>query len=97
MNSRFFDGWTRRTSLAGLGAAGLLALGSSLATARNENRNRKNKIDKKARQKCQKQVGPCNAVLEDECGNDPDCLACCEFAGRCDFAGFIDCLESQEA
>jgi hypothetical protein len=92
MNHLAFAALTRRTSLAALGTTGLAALTSVPSTAKNK-RNK----NKKAKKKCQQQVAQCTAILEPECGDDPACLACCEFAGRCDYAGFITCLEESQS
>lgn len=53
-----FHSLTRRTSLFGLGAGALALAGQLTASARN---TQGKKIKKKARQKCQSQVGQCEA------------------------------------
>lgn len=82
MNHVVRDTWTRRASLLPLGAA-LASLARPLAGD--------------AKQKCKQQIDECVAVLEGECANDPACLACCEFAGRCDFAGLVTCVNDAQS
>lgn len=101
MNNLSFDTFTRhaagrvsrRASLAPLGTVGLAALASPIST---EAKKQKKGAGKKAKQKCQKQVGQCTTFLDPLCEDDPDCLAlvqeCCAFAGSCDVDGFFDCL-----
>lgn len=91
MNFLSFDALTRRASLLSLGAAGVRALAGPLVADA-----KKNKIKKKARQKCQNQAGQCLAFLSVSCGTDTSCVEsaqqCCPLIGTCDFAGFVACL-----
>jgi hypothetical protein len=91
MNEVTFDALTRRASLASLGAAGVAALALPLAA------DAKNKTKKKAKKKCKSQIEPCVTILTEAEGScDPDCVAqitaCCQFAGNCDFNGWLTCL-----
>jgi len=100
MHTNVFGALTRRAALATAGAAGAAAistLASSSVAARNSNRKMKKRIDTRAKKKCHTQGEQCTARLEVECANDPGCLAlivCCEFAGRCDYTGFITCTRA---
>jgi hypothetical protein len=82
---------SRRASLMTLGKAGLAALASPLSTVA-----KKKRAGKKAKQKCQRQVGQCTTFLLPLCGEDPDCLTfaqqCCALTGNCDPVGFINCV-----
>jgi hypothetical protein len=84
---------SRRTSLMTLGTAGLATLASPLGTVA-----KKKRAGKKAKQKCQRQVGQCTTFLLSQlCGeNNPECLAlvdrCCALAGNCDPVGFLNCV-----
>ncbi len=84
---------SRRASLIMLGTAGPAAFASPTST---EAKNKKTSAGKKARQKCQEQVGQCTTFLTPS-SCDSDCLAviqrCCAFVGSCDIAGFVLCLE----
>jgi hypothetical protein len=89
MNNATFDALSRRASLVTLGAAGLAALADPVVA------DAKNTAKKKARKKCQQQVGQCTAFLAEQCDGDPSCLAvtaCCPSLGNCDVAAFFACL-----
>jgi hypothetical protein len=64
---------------------------SLTAEAKNKKRS-----DKKAKQRCKKQVGECAAGLTAVCNGDPTCLAfaqrCCPLLANCNATGFIDCI-----
>jgi hypothetical protein len=97
MNHGSFDALTRRASLATLGGVGMTALVHPVSTAA---KSKNKKSDKKARQKCQTQVEQCTTLVKDACNDDLHCLTqldCCEFAGRCDFTGFLNCLIAKQA
>lgn len=90
MNERSFDALTRRASLFTLGVVGLGVLVNPSAAAA-----KKKKDDKKARKRCRAQVAQCTTLVTDGCADNPECLKgldCCDFAGRCDFTGFLNCL-----
>ncbi len=96
MNDRSFAALPRRPSLAILSAAGLVTLTANVTAAKNK-RNRKNsKNDDKAKKKCKTQIGQCTDLIALRCSAEPEvctaALECCDFAGRCDFAGFLNCL-----
>jgi len=97
MSTNSFDALTRRASLVGVGTAAMSTLASTFVEARNANRKSRKRIDTKARKTCHTQAGQCTSRLEGLCANDPGCLAliaCCEFAGRCDFTGYITCTRA---
>ena len=56
---------------------------------------RRGSVKKKARQKCKRQVGQCQALVRVQCEGDQECLdrilPCCVLLGTCDFAGFLVC------
>jgi hypothetical protein len=94
MNNVSFDTLTRHASRLSLGAAGLTSLAAQptpvIADAKKRNAN------KKAKQKCQSQVGQCVSNTASLCNGDAACLAktelCCAFFGSCDLPGWIACL-----
>lgn len=92
MDDRTFDVLTRRASLLSLSVAVLAAFSTPPASARRT----KNDRDKKAKQRCRTQIDQCTSVIALQCqGETVDCLEaleCCDFAGQCDFTGFINCL-----
>jgi hypothetical protein len=92
MNDRFVDAMTRRASFAGLSAAGLASLLPPAARGKSKRKGN----DDKAKKKCKTQVGQCTDLVAIRCSVDPntctEALECCEFAGRCDFTGLINCL-----
>jgi hypothetical protein len=94
MHARSFDHLTRRASLAVLNAAAMATLAAPFAA---EARKRKTDNDraKQAKKKCKTQVRQCTALIAATCGPDQEncaeLLECCKIAGRCDFAGFLNC------
>jgi hypothetical protein len=92
MDDRTFDALTRRASLLSLSVAVLAAFSTPPASARRK----KNDSNKNAKQRCRTQIGQCTAVIAQQClGTPEECLKaleCCDFAGQCDFTGFINCL-----
>jgi hypothetical protein len=99
-----FDAMTRRASLLSFGVAGLAAAfaGSLAAEAKN---TAKKKLKKKQLQKCQAQVGQCDANFTGNCEMSSETpeelqecldlfLPCCEPLGTCDFIAFFACLPS---
>lgn len=89
-----FDALTRRTSLAALGTSGLAALLGPLGT--DVKKNKSKKANKKAKKKCQAQVGRCLTFFDVDCEGDPDCLAdaqlCCPITSSCDIVAFFTCI-----
>jgi hypothetical protein len=87
------DALTRRTSVFGLGA-GMLALAGPLAASAKNTKSKK--IKKKARKKCQSQVGQCEAEVREVCGDDQTCvdaqLRCCPTLATCNLFSFFACL-----
>jgi hypothetical protein len=89
MENGTFDALTRRASLVTLGAVGLTALASSTAA------DARSTTKKKAKKKCQQQVGQCTTYITGVCANQecpPGLTACCDPLGVCDFTGYVDCL-----
>ncbi len=80
---------------AALGAAALLAALAPRPMAQGKGRGR-GKSGKKARNKCQQQVGQCQHAFVDLCEDEEDCLAiseaCCPLLGGCNAGAFVDCL-----
>lgn len=95
MTDQRFDALTRRTSLMGLGAGALALAGMLPASARN---TQSKKIKKKARQKCQSQVGQCEAEVLEICADDQACidrqLPCCPALATCNLFSFFACISS---
>jgi hypothetical protein len=100
MDDVAFDAVTRRASLVSLGLAGLAAFLADAITGEAKNKNKK--ITKKAKQKCQSQVGQCTASYTVFCDNITDnpvdlqeCVdsyrPCCEFLADCDAGAFLNC------
>jgi hypothetical protein len=100
MDDVAFDAVSRRASLVSLGMAGLAAtvFGARTTEARNKNKS----IAKKAKQKCQGQVGQCIASYTGFCDlltNDPvdlqECVdfyfSCCQLLADCDAGAFLIC------
>jgi hypothetical protein len=88
------DVLARRASLLNPDGAIPVDVASSVTAEAKTSKNR-NKADKKARKRCKRQAGQCSDFLIDACAGDAGCLetlTCCEFAGNCDIAGFLDCL-----
>ena len=83
------SGHDRRASLKALAAAAMVAALGAPRTAVAS------KAGKKARQKCQKQVGACKSAFVKACGGDDLCLTlvpCCNFLRTCNAAGQIKCI-----
>jgi hypothetical protein len=93
MTEPHFDALTRRTSLFGLGA-GMLTLASPLTARARNTRNKK--IKKKARKKCQSQVGQCETEVHETCEDSQACLdaqlPCCLTLATCNLVSFFACL-----
>jgi hypothetical protein len=93
MTELHFDALTRRTSLFGLGA-GMLTLASPPTTRAKNTKNKK--IKKKARKKCQSQVGQCETEVREMCGDYQACvdaqLPCCPTLATCNLVSFFACL-----
>jgi hypothetical protein len=97
-----FAAMTRRTSLVSLGATGLVAAFAGAVTAEAKNSGKKSK--RKAQQKCQNQVGACEAYITAYCEEvnegDPDLiqiclderLRCCQPLATCDADTFMLCI-----
>jgi hypothetical protein len=89
MNARTFDALTRRASFVTLGGAGMVPPAKSVSA------DAKQSTGKKAKKKCKKQVGQCNAIFATACAGDLECLAqaqvCCAFLGACNVTSFIAC------
>lgn len=105
MNDNSFDTLTRhaagrvsrRASLLALGTAGVAALAGPISgEAKKQKRKQKQSVGKKARQKCQQQVGQCVDFLTPICVGDVTCLAkvqrCCAVVGNCDPVGLFTCV-----
>jgi hypothetical protein len=91
-------GLNRRFSLAALGAVAR-AIAKRPASTDAANANKKER--RNARKRCQRQRGPCEAVVREIlCGGDEECLAellpCCGLLARCSFAAFITCADSND-
>jgi hypothetical protein len=69
---------------------------------RNNNRNRKKNKNGKGRNKifarCESQLPACEALIQQNCGDDAACLAadlpCCEQLEICEFTAFIACINA---
>ena len=91
-------GLNRRFSLTALGAVALTMAKQPASTgAANANK----KARRNARKRCQRQRGPCEAVVREFlCGGDEECLAkllrCCGLLARCNFAAFITCADRND-
>jgi hypothetical protein len=98
MNDVSFDTLTRHASRLSLGADGLTGPATlpTPVTANAKKRNASKKANKKAKQKCQSQVGQCVSNMAPFCTGNPACLAkvelCCAFFGSCDLSGWTVCL-----
>jgi hypothetical protein len=81
----------RRAALAGLGAF-------ALATVQRSSGARAAKAGKKARKRCRRQRGPCEAFIESGCGTSQACLSarlpCCGDLAKCKFLAFATCFEA---
>ncbi len=95
MTEQRFDAVTRRTSLFGLGGGALALAGMRPASAR---KSQGKKIKRKARQKCQSQVGQCEAEVRELCGDDQGCidsqLPCCPALATCNLFSLFACISS---
>jgi hypothetical protein len=95
-----FDTLTRHASRLSLGTAGLTGLAAqpNPVTADSKKRNGNKKANKKAKRKCQSQVGQCVSNMASVCNGDPACLAkselCCAFFGNCDLSAWLVCLKA---
>ncbi len=81
----------RRTSLKAVGAAAVVAAAGLAAPRAAE----ASKAGKKARKRCQQQVGACKSEFEKACEGNETCLSlttCCDFLRNCDAAGQIKCI-----
>lgn len=91
--------FSRRASLATLGAAGLTATLANphFTDARKKQRKKQGK-QLKADALCKKQVGQCSDFFTPSCVGNPDCLAtvdrCCPELGSCALDGFFDCVNA---
>jgi hypothetical protein len=88
MDNGTFDALTRRAALVTLGVAGLAALASPTANAKSTTK-------KKAKKKCQQQVGQCATYLTGVCSSrecPPELITCCDRLAVCDFARFQACF-----
>ena len=94
MNDLTFDQLTRRSSIAALGAAGLVGLLAKAPTTSAEQSANK-KANEKARKKCKNQVNQCVGSASVFCGDNQECradfLVCCEELDDCNFSGFFVC------
>lgn len=104
MDDVAFDTVTRRASLLSLGATGLAAAFAGPLAAGAKNKAKK-KLRKKQLQKCQAQVGQCDAIFTTNCeasSENPDelqeCLdtflPCCALFSTCGFNAWRACLPS---
>jgi hypothetical protein len=96
MNDHVFDfftrhgaqGVTRRSSPNATETAGSPASKGPLGAA-------KKSAGKKAKQKCQRQIGQCTTFYTTVCQGNADCLAkaerCCPELVDCDLLGFLTC------
>jgi hypothetical protein len=75
------------------GASGTTVLASP---ATGEAKKNTSNAKKKAKQRCQRQEGQCNAVVGPLCGDNAACLvqtqACCGLLAACDADGFFTCI-----
>ena len=114
MDNRSFDsltrqavgGFSRRTTLMTLGAAGLAALvGPFAANAKKGKKKKKNQnttvvpapleCPPAPVNRCPAQAESCTAILAGQCGGDPSCTdqgACCSFLETCDASSYWACL-----
>jgi hypothetical protein len=93
MDDGSFDALTRRASLKALGTTAVVA---ALAAPRSA--QAKPKPGKKAKKRCQKQVGACRVALVDVCDGSDYCeqvlLPCCPKLKTCNAPAFIQCVWS---
>lgn len=86
--ARAADATGRRTTLAALGAAALGAIGAAAPARADKN---------KARKRCARQRGPCQAFIRQGCGDSEECLAarlpCCGILADCKFSAFVQCFD----
>jgi hypothetical protein len=96
MDPAVFDTWTRRASLATLGATAAAVLMSPIATS-GKKKKKKKKFD--VNTFCKQEVEECETLVNASCAGDPSCPAqvlCCEDLVTCDFAGFFTCLQAAQ-
>jgi hypothetical protein len=101
--SRHTAGISRRGSLMSLGAAGIVALASSVtAEARKSGKKNRKQCKSKTTQqeedRCPGQVEPCVEFITAFCTGDPECLgqtSCCSLLNTCDVNTFLVCLINQ--
>jgi len=114
MDIRAFDGLARqmgrRRTLQALGGA-LVATASGLtvASAKQNNKDRKQRkkkqeklqqrIDQESLALCASQIAECVPLVTSTCGSDAECLAtgqlCCQELADCDFQGLLACFAQQ--
>jgi hypothetical protein len=97
MIEQSIDVLTRRAALLGVGV-GLPALAGPLAAGARKNKTKKIKKKAKNLQKCQNQVGQCEAVLLQACAGEQWCidaqLPCCAALATCDLLGLYACINA---
>jgi hypothetical protein len=83
---------SRRASMKTLGGAALAATlaAPSLAKA--------GKAGEKARKRCKRQAQQCRNFYDEFCQDNPACeedfFPCCEFLGRCNARGYLECFHA---